>query len=511
VAGLEERIPEAVANAPGSDKPSRRTGTFEGYTIVGSLKTGGSGGKLYVAEPDEKKAASFARSGIEDVGQVVIKSFSLRDGSSMAQIVRESRALEAARKLGLILEHYMAEEHFYYVMRYVPGEDLTTVTKRLHSPTGNLGLTTDSLQEAMKYITDLLESLDHFHQGGLWHKDVKPDNIIVHDSKAHLVDFGLITPLHSGMTLTTHGTEYFRDPELVRMALRGAKVHEVDGVKFDIYGSGAVLFAVIENSFPAHGGLSQITKRCPESLRWIVRRAMTDLNQRYPNASAMLADLRTVQNAADPFKVRPADLPSMKGEPVDGFLGHDEPDEFADMRTPTPAQGEAVAVAHAASPVPPRGAAVATEAPASSTKRGTPRIRVTDWLTGKYAWDPNDPSKRPSPPVSPGSPGSVGAPRQGFAPHAIPVAHTPHQAKAKLVPAELRAPASEQLANARARAQAARDRAQARRSPSKHRGRHDRRNGRYSNEPNAGVVVAVLFFLVGAAVLVGGEIGRAHV
>jgi len=63
VAGLEERIPEAVANAPGSDKPSRRTGTFEGYTIVGSLKTGGSGGKLYVAEPDEKKAASFARSG----------------------------------------------------------------------------------------------------------------------------------------------------------------------------------------------------------------------------------------------------------------------------------------------------------------------------------------------------------------------------------------------------------------------------------------------------------------
>jgi hypothetical protein len=36
------------------------------------------------------------------------------------------------------------------------------------------------------------------------------------------VDFGLITPLRSAMTLTTHGTEYFRDPEMVRMALQGA-------------------------------------------------------------------------------------------------------------------------------------------------------------------------------------------------------------------------------------------------------------------------------------------------
>ena len=31
------------------------------------------------------------------------------------------------------------------------------------------------------------------------------------------------------MTLTTHGTEYFRDPEMVRLALRGVKVHQVDG------------------------------------------------------------------------------------------------------------------------------------------------------------------------------------------------------------------------------------------------------------------------------------------
>ena len=36
------------------------------------------------------------------------------------------------------------------------------------------------------------------------------------DGRVQLVDLGLITPLASAMTLTTHGTEYFRDPELVR-------------------------------------------------------------------------------------------------------------------------------------------------------------------------------------------------------------------------------------------------------------------------------------------------------
>ncbi|MCH7792939.1 MAG: hypothetical protein IID31_11760, partial [Planctomycetes bacterium] len=170
-----------------------------------------------------------------------------------------------------------------------------------------------ALAGTLGYIDDLISTLDTYHQGGLWHKDVKPDNIIVDGTHAQLVDFGLLTSLRSSLTLTTHGTEYFRDPEMVRMALRGVKVHQINGAKFDIYGAGAVLYSAIENSFPAHGGLSHITKRCPEALRWIIRRAMTDYDKRYESAAAMLADLRVVAGAAEPFAVKPVDLPSMKG------------------------------------------------------------------------------------------------------------------------------------------------------------------------------------------------------
>ncbi|MBK7404676.1 MAG: hypothetical protein IPJ41_08585 [Phycisphaerales bacterium] len=313
VEGLERRVPDAVAAAPTADRPSRRTGQFENYRIIGSLPGGGSGGKLYIAEPDDLKLASFARNGQRDVEQVVIKSFSLQDGSSLPQIVRESRALDAAKKLGLVLDHELSPERFFYVMRYVPGESLGLVTQHLHAASPDGGLSNANLGRSLGYIEKLLGTLSRYHRGGLWHKDVKPDNIIIHGDDAHLVDFGLITPLRSAMTLTTHGTEYFRDPEMVRMALKGVKVHEVDGAKFDIYAAGAVLYSVVENQFPAHGGLSQISKRCPDAVRWIIRRSMTEYAKRYPNADAMLADLEFVRRAADPFAIKPAELPSVAG------------------------------------------------------------------------------------------------------------------------------------------------------------------------------------------------------
>ena len=405
--GLEQRVPQAVAGAPGPDRPPRRVGQFEGYTIVGSLPGGGSGSKLYIADPSPQKLAAFARAGQTQVGRVVIKSFSLNDGSTLPQIVRENRALPAAKRLGLILEHELHEDRFFYITRYVPGESLGVATQRLHALGGGSGLTGTRLSEALAYTADVVRTLHHYHAGGLWHKDVKPDNIIVSNGQAHLVDFGLVTPLRSSMTLTTHGTEYFRDPEMVRMALRGVKVHEVDGAKFDIYAAGAVLYSIIENSFPAHGGLSQLSRTCPEVLRWIVRRAMTDYDKRYESAAAMLADLETVRAAPDPFALKPVDLPSVRGGDSDFAFPPPIPMHGPDV-TETAAGRVGPAVPPADGPTPPPGgffqslgrkvddtvnaagfsrAPGSAVPPAESATSQRPSLRVTGWWTGKYTID----------------------------------------------------------------------------------------------------------------------------
>lgn len=484
--GIERRIPQAVAEAPGADRPSARVGQFEGYTIVGSLAVGGSGGRLYVARPDAIKAATFERQGHGDVEQVVIKAFSLKDGSSLPQIVRESRALDAAKKLGLVLDHELTNERFFYVMRYVPGESLGLVTQRLHAMSGGDGLAGAHLRQALGYGADLLRTLDTYHRGGLWHKDVKPDNIIVDGKAAHLVDLGLVTPLRSAMTLTTHGTEYFRDPEMVRLALKGVKVHQVDGAKFDIYAAGAVLFSMIENSFPAHGGLSQITRRCPEALRWIVRRAMTEYDRRYPSAAAMLADLEAVLHAPDPFAVRPADLPSMRdGADAAAVM----PEEPAFVPGPAPARDDVFAGVRAAH----TPAAPPASVGADAASRPRPRIRVTSWWTGRYAVDGRD-AARARVAAAPAEV-AVGAAAIGLGGPAFGVAAPARPAWRARGP---KRSAAEQLDAARDRVQRARQRARARMSSRRvvTRGRNFRAG------PNLGVGLAVVLGVGGVALAV---------
>jgi serine/threonine protein kinase len=502
--GLEKRLPAAVAQAPGGDRPGKRTGKFEGYEIVGSLKGGGSGGRLYIAEPDAAKRRELERAGAGDIDQVVIKSFSLADGSSMPQIVRESRALEAARKLGLVVEHQLDDSRFYYVMRFVPGDTLGVVGERLHAAAGPGGLAGEHLSEALGYVGDLLNTLEVYHRGGLWHKDVKPDNIIIHSGKAHLVDLGLVTPLRSAMTLTTHGTEYFRDPEMVRLALRGAKVHEVDGVKFDVYGAGAVLYAVVENSFPAHGGLSQLKKHCPEALRWIIRRSMAETQQRYTSAADMLADLRVVQRAADPFALKPKDLPSMRGAGAQDVELEADP-----MVMNVAAVGAAGIAASAGSPTPPHFA----DAPAPPAYRGistppregpaldadggrerpfgrpsAPRITVHDWLTGAYTYE--QPAATPSkahratreygPHAGAAGAGAAG-PRE---PRRAPIIHG-------AVPADLYPQPHGRAADQRNRA-----RHRAKLTQQRVRDRLKQSGQRYSNKPNSGVYGAGFIALI---------------
>ncbi|MGE3107310.1 MAG: serine/threonine protein kinase [Phycisphaerales bacterium] len=505
--GIEKRIPEVVAAAPGADRPSKRIGQFDGYTIVGSLPGGGSGGKLYVGKPSEQKLAAFARMGATGVDQVVIKCFTLGDGSSLPQIVRENRALDAAKRLGLILEHDLNEHRFYYVMRYVPGDSLNLVTQRLHAMSGGGGLGRRELAESLEYTADLLRTLAHYHAGGLWHKDVKPDNIIVSSGQAHLVDFGLITPLRSSMTLTTHGTEYFRDPEMVRLALKGVKVQDVDGARFDIYAVGAVLYSVIENSFPAHGGLSQISRTCPEVVRMIVRRAMTDYDKRYASAMDMLADVEAVLRADDPYAMKLFALPSMR-------TGEEEPERAVG---PIPAVQAAVwgqAPVGAGVPPPIPGASrpdwsrggwqdpAVVGASAGSPRvapggRMKPRIRVTNWWRGTYVVEGEAGAGVARAQGSAGSvAGVAGGPGVPWGIPVTPGAAAKAHAAANAAPfgsGVKSAPAAEQLRRARERARAAQERI---------RTKMHERSRNHASGINAGVVAAIVIFGV---LFVGGN------
>lgn len=368
--------------ALGDERETRNApAEFPGYTVLRELARGGSGARLFVAEPDSRTRRKLKLPG----GFVVIKSFDFDEGTHAAEMLREGRSLDAARKLGLVLDHEASERRFHYVMRYYEGIDLGRFVRSMHEAagddaSGNEGLDRERLVLVASLVRDIVATLRDWHDAGLWHKDIKPENAIVHEGRATLVDLGLVTPLASHMTLTTHGTEYFRDPELVRQALRGARVSEVDAARFDLYGAGAVLYFALEGTFPAHGVLSSFKKKSPACLQWIARRAMADFDRRYRDAEEMLADLDRALFGCDPAAVRPADLPSMGGG------GETEkPSEEAAFLAQTLRKD---------APTPPT--APATRPPDAALLE-RPRVKVTNWWTGAYAVV----SLRPLPPSLP--------------------------------------------------------------------------------------------------------------
>ena len=96
----------------------------------------------------------------------MIKAFDLGYGSTIPQIVRESRSLEAAKRLGLLLDHELGDDAFHYVMPFAPGVDLATETRELHAASGGHGLTGEQLRTVLGYARDLCDHLTALPRGG---------------------------------------------------------------------------------------------------------------------------------------------------------------------------------------------------------------------------------------------------------------------------------------------------------------------------------------------------------
>jgi serine/threonine protein kinase len=127
----------------------------------------------------------------------------------------------------------------YYTMAYVEGPSL-----RDRLTTGPL-----SIEETGRLAADLLSALEHAHQRGIVHRDVKPDNIVLSAKGAVLLDFGIARAVEtigaeqltrSGITL---GTSQYMSPEQVQ-GLRSL------GAPTDLYSMACVLYECLAGRPP---------------------------------------------------------------------------------------------------------------------------------------------------------------------------------------------------------------------------------------------------------------------
>lgn len=131
----------------------------------------------------------------------------------------------------------------FYVMPYIEGESLRQRILRLKSFTIN---------DALRFATQIASALEYAHQKGLVHRDIKPENVLLSNNIALVADFGIarFTNPNEGKTITSAnssvGTPAYMSPEQLRPS------NPIDG-RTDLYALGCVLYEMLVGSPPFTG------------------------------------------------------------------------------------------------------------------------------------------------------------------------------------------------------------------------------------------------------------------
>lgn len=179
-------------------------------------------------------------------------------------------------------------------------------------------------EEALSMAIDLSKALEHAHEAGIIHRDVKPGNALLSPRGLLLTDFGLarVADLSDGSTRTraVMGTPAYMSPEQ-RLSAKNATHHT------DIYALAATLFVMLTQKDPIdlYDETEQVDllDGLDADLAEVIRKGChADLTQRFSTAAqltAALESLRSVPNAprTPPANLQPrdastsADIPSL--------------------------------------------------------------------------------------------------------------------------------------------------------------------------------------------------------
>ena len=200
--------------------------------------------------------------------------------------------------------------HDFFSMKLVPGDALDKRLDRyLADP-----------RAAARLAATAAEAIHHAHRRGILHRDLKPANILVDEAGApHITDFGLARNIESDSDLTQSGvivgTPSYMSPEQAG-GIKGGLTTATD-----VYGLGAVLYAMLAGRSPYAGsGLLETLDRVreepaapPSRLNPLVPRDLEIIclkclekepARRYADAQALADDLGRYL-AGEPIAARP--------------------------------------------------------------------------------------------------------------------------------------------------------------------------------------------------------------
>jgi tetratricopeptide (TPR) repeat protein/predicted Ser/Thr protein kinase len=220
------------------------------------------------------------------------------DPETSARFYREARSAGQLAHPNIITIYDMGEDNgrLFIVMELLEGE---TLNKYLERPeAADVGTKID-------LMIQMCEGLAVAHSRGIFHRDVKPGNLLVRpNGELKIVDFGIARLASSNMTASglIVGTPDYMSPEQ-------ACGHEVDH-RSDIFSAGAVFYLMLTGRKPfAAAGLTAVLAKVqnedplpiretegPEPLARLVMKALSkNPGDRYQSCGDMVAELENLK------------------------------------------------------------------------------------------------------------------------------------------------------------------------------------------------------------------------
>jgi serine/threonine protein kinase/formylglycine-generating enzyme required for sulfatase activity len=314
LADYEQRFPEhadAIRAFFKAREPSvpERIGRYEVRRRLG----GGGFGTVYLCFDDRAQ---------RQVAVKVPRPERLTSADARAAFLREARNVARLDHPHIVPLYDIGDEDglCYLVYKHIEGQSLF---ERMAQ--GPIPLT---LVAAI--VAQTAEALHHAHGKNLFHRDIKPGNLLLDaGGKVFVTDFGLAIPEEEMLQERGRrsGTYPYMSPEQVR-----GEGHRVDG-RTDIYSLGVVLYELLTERRPFVGNTAEVYEQIlhsdarpprqirdgvPRELERICLKAMArQMSARYATAHDLAEDLRLAIVELRSSDVAAAPKPSDAGRPVE--------------------------------------------------------------------------------------------------------------------------------------------------------------------------------------------------
>ncbi len=207
------------------------------------------------------------------------------------RFMQEARAIGKLNHPNVVqgIDFGQSGEHLFFVMEYVDGPSLYEILKK--EPLDE--------DEVLEIALQVARALEHGHNQGIVHRDIKPGNIMISvDGAAKVTDYGLAKRDEGGSGKSTAagrvmGTPYYISPEQAQGA------EDID-IRSDIYSLGATMYHAATGKPPFQGN------NAADIMSKALKEPFPDPRQVKPELSAAFSKL-VLKLTAKEKKKRPAD------------------------------------------------------------------------------------------------------------------------------------------------------------------------------------------------------------